>query len=354
MPKKLTRRRALAAGVASTGLSGVRVAETEAQVVPERLPLHPPFLTPWSPDPNRPRDLTPGTTPIRLASWSSKTTLDYRRGGAMSITDMVKRVRDAGYTASNASIRRSVWLDATDAEVRELKEALAEYDVDFFDMHTTGSNIHPDPVEREKVYRYTVDSCEAAEKVGCRMVTTHTGSAGTDRAMSPHADNWTWDTWKKSVAAMKRILKDTAGMKVQLGVEATNMTAMNNPRAHLRLIEEIGDPRLRVCIDPVNMINLGNYYRSTELIEECFDLLGEHIIAGHAKDTWVLPDRMSAYITEVAPGKGVLDYETYLVRLSRLDWPRSLLIEHIPDEEYAGAKEYIEETAARVGVSIYR
>ena len=46
---------------------------------------------------------------------------------------------------------------------------------------------------------------------------------------------------------------------------------------------------------------------------------------------------MSAYITEVAPGKGILDYETYLVRLSRLNYPRSLLIEHIPEEEYPGA-----------------
>ena len=62
---------------------------------------------------------------------------------------------------------------------------------------------------------------------------------------------------------------------------------------------------------------------------------------------------MSAYITEVAPGKGLLDYETYLVRLSRLSSPRTLLIEHIPDEEYPEAKKYIEDTAAKVGVTIY-
>ena len=314
---------------------------------------HPPFLSPWSPPAGLKRDLTPGKTAVRLASWSKQTTIDYKRDGSISITGMVKRVRDAGYTASNATIRRSIWHEASDTEVRELKDALEKYDVDFFDMHTTGSNIHPDPVEREKVYRYTVESCEAAERTGCRMVTTHTGSAGTDRAMSPHKDNWTWATWKLSVKVMKQILKDTTGMKVALGVEATNMTAMNNPRAHLQLIEECADPRLKVCIDPVNMINLGTYYRNTELIEECFDLLGEHIIAGHAKDTYILPNKMSAYITEVAPGKGILDYETYLVRLSRLSWPRSLLIEHIPDEEYPGAKKYIEDTAARVGVTIY-
>ena len=353
MTQKILRRTILAAGAASAGmLAGSACSELQ----PDRqqdTSSHLPFLTPWSPPAGLQRDLTPGTTAIRLASWSRTTTLDYNRDSGISITGMVKRIREAGYTSGNASIRRSIWLEAHDSEIRELHEALDRYDVTFFDMHTTGSNIHPDVNERAIVYRYTVDSCAAAEKVGCPMVTTHTGSAGYERAMSPHKDNWTPETWKLSVNAMRQILRDTAGMKVALGVEATNMTAMNNPRAHLQLIEEIGDPRLKVCIDPVNMINLGTYYRNTELIEECFDLLGEHIIAAHAKDTYILPDRMSAYITEVAPGKGILDYETYLVRLSRLSYPRSLLIEHIPDEEYPGAKQYIEDTAAKAGVTIY-
>ncbi len=352
MIKNVSRRKAIRTGMIS-GIAAVSARHAHSAVVPKATKDHPPFLTPWSPPSDIKRDRTPGATPIRLASWSKNTTLDYRRDGGISITDMVKRVRDYGYTAANATIRRSIWFEPTESELRELKEALKRYDVDFFDMHTTGSLIHPDPVEREKVYRYTVDSCAAAENLDCRMVTTHTGSAGRERAMSPHKDNWTWETWKKSVKAMKQVLDDTRGMKVQLGVEATNMTAMNNPRAHLQLIEEIGDPRLKVCIDPVNMINLSCYYRNTELIEECFDLLGEHIIAAHAKDSYILPNKMSSYITEVAPGKGVIDYETYLVRLSRLNWPRALLIEHIPDDQYASAKKYIEETAKKVGVRLY-
>ena len=353
MPYSLSRRKMLLSGAVSAGMLAGSACSGPRPDMQQETSSHPPFLTPWSPPDGLQRDLTPGNTAIRLASWSRTTTLDYKRDSGISITGMVKRIREAGYTSGNASIRRSVWLEANDAEIRELHEALDRYDVTFFDMHTTGSNIHPDLKEREKVYRYTVDSCAAAEKIGCPMVTTHTGSAGYERAMSPHIDNWTPETWKRSVYAMRQILRDTAGMKVALGVEATNMTAMNNPRAHLRLIEEIGDSRLKVCIDPVNMINLGTYYRNTELIEECFDLLGEHIIAGHAKDTYILPDRMSAYITEVAPGKGILDYETYLVRLSRLSYPRPLLIEHIPDEEYPGAKQYIEDTAKKVGVAIY-
>jgi len=315
------------------------------------------FLTPWSPPGDLKRDLTPGKTSIRLASWSSETTLDYPPKKGMTITEMVKNIRDRGYTSGNANTARYArnrWMDASDAEIRELKEALRKYDVTFFDLHTTGSNINSDLAEREKCNRYTIEACHAAERAGAAMVTTHVGTVGGISPMSPHRDNWTMDTWKLGVRMMKQICRDSSGAGVPLGVEATNMTIMNNPRAHLRLIEEVGDPRLKVCLDPVNMIHLGNYFRNTELIEECFDLLGEHIIAAHAKDTWILPDRMSAYISEVPPGDGILDYETYLIRLSRLNWPRTLLIEHIPDEKYAPAKRYIEETANKTGVKIYR
>ena len=359
MPKNISRRKALAAGAMGTGIilgtscseSGQEEKIAQVQLNPSP---HPPFLTPWSPPPDVKRKLTPGSTTIRLASWSNKTTLDYPQD--ISITDMVKRIRDAGYTSGNATgphNRRNPWNEASETEIKELKEALENYDVSFFDMHTYTNNIHPDPEERKKNHRYVIEQCEAAERVGCPMVTTHVGTRSALQPISPHSENWTWKTWKLQVQVIRQLLKDTAGMKTAFGIEAVNMTSMNNPKAHLQLIEEIADPRLKVCIDPVNMIHLGVYFRTTELINECFDLLGENIIAGHAKDTYILPNRMSAYITEVAAGEGELDYETYLVRLSRLNYSRTLLIEHLPEEKYPQAKKYIEDIAAKVGVTIY-
>jgi len=357
MAGHISRRKALARGAALTGATlSAGGCETRTQSKSVRDDAHcPPFLTPWSPPPDLNRDLTPGPSPIRLGAWSSTTTLNYPQD--MSITDLVKRVRDSGYTTANASYgknRRNPWLEASEGDIRELKAALKTYDVTFFDMHTYTNNIHPDPAERRENHRYVIEQCEAAERVECPMVTTHTGTKSDNIPISPHPDNWTWETWKESVAVIKQLLNDTSGMKVRFGIEAVNMTASNNPRAHRRLLDDVGDPRLKICLDPVNMMHLGVYYRNTELLHECFELLGDEIIAAHAKDTWVLPDRMSAYITEPAAGKGILDYETYLVGLSRLGHVCPLIIEHIPDEQYAAAKKYIEDTAARVGVIFYQ
>jgi L-ribulose-5-phosphate 3-epimerase UlaE len=76
-------------------------------------------------------------------------------------------------------------------------------------------------------------------------------------------------------------------------------------------------------------------------------------MCAHAKDSLITPNKMTAYMTEVAAGQGVMDYETYLVGFSRLKDPRTLLIEHLPDDQYAGAKKFIEDTAAKVGVKFY-
>lgn len=355
MSKKISRRHALMAGAAVTGLGAMHEAEAQNKggYFADNSQC-PPFLTPWSPPANKESSIKPGNTPIRLGAWSGTTVLNYPSG--MSITDMVKRIRDAGYTTANSSYgqdRRNPWLEASEDEIRELKQALKTYDVLFFDVHTYTNNIHPDLETRKKNHRYVIEQCEAAERVGCTMVTTHTGTRSADRPISPHPENWTTETWKLSVAVIKQLLKDTSGMKVRFGIEAVNMTASNNPRAHRQLMDDVGDERLKICLDPVNMMHLGAYYRTTELIEQCFDLLGDDIIAAHAKDTYVLPDKMSAYITEVAPGKGIMDYMTYLSGLSTLSAPCPLIIEHIPDEQYAGAKKYIEDMAAKAGVTLY-
>jgi sugar phosphate isomerase/epimerase len=99
-------------------------------------------------------------------------------------------------------------------------------------------------------------------------------------------------------------------------------------------------------------MTLARYFRSGEIIDESFDLLGEDIVGCHAKD-FHLESRMLIDLKEVPPGKGIQDYETLLARLSRMSWPRTLMLEHFPAEEYPPARRYIMETAAKTGVAIY-
>lgn len=357
MSGKISRRKALAAAAASTGLF-MGTVSSRAQEKEETIHSQGAGWqgTGWSrgPDRNLVRDLTPGTTPVRLACSSFKTRLWYPKD--KSVTEAVKSIRDRGYTSTGTSYRpepRNEWLDCPESDIIELKAALKEYDVEFFDMMTWTNLIHPDRKTRQANLKYVAENVEAAERCGVRQVCACTGSCDSDYYIAMHPDNWTKETWKITVNSIRQILRDTSGCKTVLGIEAAVTTNIDSPEAHVRIMEDVGEPRCKVTLDATNMFTVANYYHSTEMLNRCFDMLGEDIICCHGKDTYIERDKMLVLLTMKPAGKGVQDYETYLVRMSRMKWPRTLLLEFGKDEEYPAAKAFVEKTAKKVGVKIY-
>jgi len=342
MAHRISRRRMLAAGAASAGFM-LGTSGKDSHAYPGRTDVTDgkPFWDP-GPDKNLKKDLTPGKTPVRL-------------GGFLRIegspAEAVKKLRDGGYTGCVAGAQPIHGL--SDSQLRELRAALKEHDVVVFEVGGYTNLIHPDVKTRRENLKNLASAIEAADKVGCPMVGTISGSRDPVDFFNVHPDNWTLETWNLLVESVRQVLKDTAGMKAAIGMEAQVTTNIDGPRAHKRLIDDVGDPRLGVNLDPTNMISLATYYHTTELLHECFDLLGENILGAHAKDTYIWPDKQTVHVQEVCPGRGVMDYETYLVRLSRMKWPRTLLPEHLPAEQYPEAAAYIRKVAARVGVKMY-
>ncbi|MCX6923784.1 MAG: hypothetical protein NT154_11335 [Verrucomicrobia bacterium] len=111
-------------------------------------------------------------------------------------------------------------------------------------------------------------------------------------------------------------------------------------------------PAFGVHLDPCNLVNSPEkFYHNTALLNECFDKLGRWIVSCHAKDlTWDV--EMNVHFREVAPGRGSLDYATYLKRLAALPQNPPLMIEHLGTaEEYTGARDHIFEVGHKAGLS---
>ena len=64
--------------------------------------------------------------------------------------------------------------------------------------------------------------------------------------------------------------------------------------------------------------------------------------------------QLTVHLDEVRPGLGVLDYQVFLRELSRLPGDVPLLLEHLPQEEYPAAREYVLSVAAEIGLSFNR
>ena len=62
---------------------------------------------------------------------------------------------------------------------------------------------------------------------------------------------------------------------------------------------------------------------------------------------------MMPSIQGVTLGEGTMDFELYLAYMSRMKYPRALLLEHLQNEQYPPSKKFLEDTAAKIGVKIY-
>ncbi len=348
MPQRITRRKALATSAASAGLIAGTMAST-AEALPLDNVWGEDFLMQWSKPDNVKRDLTPGPTHIRLSC--AGYTLRSPKRANMSWGDQIARVRADGYTAVE-TYGHNFDYSITDAEIREIKDACRQHDVEFYTLHVWANIIHPDMQERARIHKIHAQAIEMAERFGMKFILTHTGGRSGENKDRPHPLNFTRETWEMSVAATKKIINDTSGSKIALAFEAVNSCNNNTPQSHVRLKEDVGDNRVKVTLDPTNMLHAGTFFRTTELINMCFDLIGEDIMYAHAKDkTWT---DMMPHFEAATLGDGTMDFEQYLARMSHLKYPRCMLIEHLPSEQYPPSKKHLEDTAKKLGVKIYQ
>jgi sugar phosphate isomerase/epimerase len=345
---KAIRRRTLLALAASSPMFFLP-GEINASALTPKGWAYPDFLMPWSPPPDLKKDLTTGNTSIRLAC--DHYTLDVPKEG--NIDGVVKKIHDAGFSAAGVGGgygSRNLWTEASDTLVSDLKTALKKYDVRFVDMHAICNLIHPDLNERKRFHKWLIEQMETAERVGCPMVTGHVGSRAPG-ATSPHPENWTKETWELSIKEVKKIVNDSLGIKTVIAFEPNDMVQLNNPWACRRFIDDVGSERIKICLDPANMTSQAFHYRMTEFISACYELIGEDAYICHAKDI-KLENKLHPSFVEVPVGQGAMDYETHLVGMSRLKYPRVLLIEHMRAEEYPAAKKYIEGLAKKLSIKL--
>jgi len=348
---KISRRKFFAgAGAAAGGLATVSptsiVAQTSKTTKVAALPdvWGQDFLYQWSPPENVKRDISPGPNVIKL---SNSQDITNREG--TDYAKMFQTMREGGWTACEAA--SAAWLSRKmpDSEIREMKAQLKAHDVEFYNIHCAGNIIAPDP-DAALWQRHIIDAIHSAEECGCRMILTHSGSMYPNRNTA-HPLNWSKMAWERSVTALKNICKSTAGSKVKVCIEPVNTEAINNPWAMKRLREDVGDERINCGLDIQNMAHAGVAFRMTELLNTTFDLLDGMIGYIHAKDfVW---DGMLPGLNWAMNGTGLMDYEVFLSRISKMPDP-IMYVEFLSSpEEYQEAQRNIRAIAAKIGVKIY-
>jgi sugar phosphate isomerase/epimerase len=359
---ELSRRKLFAAGAAgAAGLAAGAVAGSAAPAAAQtRKPVRDmvtrvglpnvwgeEFLSQWSPNENYNRQIKTGSNTIRMSGRPQITNApgtDYAK--------LFQSMADKGWSATEAASANWLARQMPDSEKQEIKAQLKAHDIRFYNIHCAGNIIAPDP-DAERWQRHIIEAIHSAEEFGCETILTHTGSMYPNRNIA-HPQNWSKEAWERSVKALKRIAKDTAGSKVDIAIEPVNTESINNPWAMRRLRDDVDSDRIACGLDITNMMDPSIAFRMTEFTDTTFDVLDGMVRYVHAKD--VAWNSMLAGMNWTMNGTGLMDYELWLSRISRLTRSKEIfmLVEFLTtDEEYSQAQRNIRAIGQKIGVNLY-
>jgi sugar phosphate isomerase/epimerase len=238
------------------------------------------------------------------------------------------------------------------ALLREIEKAFAAENVVIAEVGAWVNMLDPDAAKRAKNLLYVIERLALAEAVGARCCPDIAGSYNPTVWYGPHPKNLSPEFFDATVENCRRVIDEVKPKRTKFTIEMMGWSLPDGPDAYLKLIRAVDRPGFAVHMDVCNGINSpAKFYRSGEFISECFRTLGPWIVSCHAKDLQWIPE-LNVHFLEVIPGRGEMDYRTYLTELSKLPVDAPLMLEHLKTaEEYDEGKRYIMKVGSGLGLA---
>jgi len=257
--------------------------------------------------------------------------------------------RDLGYRAAYAPGSMAV----TEKErIAAWIAEMARHDVVIAEVGAWRNMLDPDPAKRRETLTYVGDRLALAEALGARTCVDIAGSFNPTVWFGAHPRNFTRDFFDATVENCRAVIDLVKPQRTTFSIEMMPWSWPSSPDEYLELIKAVDRPAFAVHVDVCNLMNSpARIYDNAAVIREVFRKLGDRIVSCHAKDIAWGPG-YQVNVQEVIPGRGVLDYPTYLRELSQLRVDAPLMLEHLRGaDEYTQGREYIQGVATSAGLS---
>jgi len=262
-----------------------------------------------------------------------------------------QRVVAAGFSGAHAFFDRP--LEVETADVLRVKQAYQE--AGLVVAQTNGwyeCLIHADEAVRAEGIRGLQALTRIGRLLDSLFVYVRPGSMNLGGHWWPHPENHTQATFDRLVDSMKKACAYAEMEGMLLGIEGHVVSTLDTPQRVRDIIDAVGSPALRFNMDPVNFVGtVRDVHDTSRLLNELYDVLGDVMVAVHAKDCAIL-DAHVVHIVEVVPCTGTMNYEILMKRWEQCCPEGYVLIEHLPDEKVLIAREAIARKAAQYGITL--
>jgi len=263
--------------------------------------------------------------------------------GTLPYKELGARVGAAGFKHVQLALWKAV-ADIDFSKPGKLSPGLAQSIGEAFDKHGSSISVlgcylqmfdRDAEARRINVARFK-ELLRYANHFGAQMVAFETGR---------NANNeYNEQDWKVMRTVLEELVEEAERWGVFIGLEAANDHLVGTAQELHRMLEEVPSSMIGVVMDPGNLLKTENLDNQDAVIEEAFELLGDRIIAAHAKDRMIGED---GNIMTVPAGKGSMNYELYMKLLNQYKPGVSIILEEAKEHQMAQCKAFIEQIRER-------
>jgi len=224
------------------------------------------------------------------------------------------------------------------AVCRRIARELAAREIAVASLSGTFNMIHPDVSVRREGLDRLEGLAAAARPLGTSVIALCTGTRDPEDMWRRHPANASPDAWNDLVDTMAAALKIAAKHDVTLAVEPEVSNVIDSAGKAWFLLDELGSPRLKVIMDGANLFHAGQLAQMHQVLDNAFELLGPHIVLGHAKDL-----RQDGEAGHVPAGRGLLDYDRYLGLFRKVGFDGPLILHSLAEADVPGCVAFLRE-----------
>ncbi|HPB11865.1 MAG TPA: sugar phosphate isomerase/epimerase family protein [Kiritimatiellia bacterium] len=189
--------------------------------------------------------------------------------------------------------------------------------------------MHPDDAELNANLAYFEAMMEIGGHMGVRTFITEAGHHYDTAVPAPRVPLEFQDAvWPRMIATARRLDDLAAKHDAKVLFEPYFQSFFASAKRVRLFVEELNSPRLRVLLDPANLLELND-------LDEMFTQLAPWIDCLHAKD------RKHHTSRGVAAGKGDIDYKRFVTLAAKTTPQAPLILEYVGPKDYQDARAHL-------------
>lgn len=203
--------------------------------------------------------------------------------------------------------------------------------------------VHSDKRKVERGISVFKEYLKYSANLGCNIVGSETGSFNDDK-WTYNPLNRTEEALQTVIATFKELAAYAQSVGAFVGMEGAAGHVCWNVATLKRAIDAIGADNVKVIFDLYNYLDGENYARYLDILDEGLEVFKGKIHIFHIKDC-VFED---GKLRQVAPSKGMFDFEKILSKIKAYDKDAILVLEGTTGEDIVPCIKFIREVWDRV------